>query len=119
MIGRPRLALALATVALMTWAPLAESSATPEPTAAKSTFCGRFSSDSIYRFAKVYAIRGTTCPRALAVGRRYDNQGLQTAPWRCFLARQDLPRLFSCGWGGSRGDVRKFPHALVAIGSKG
>jgi hypothetical protein len=78
--------------------------------------CGKIASTSIYDKAKVIAIRGVGCAKARKVARRYDQESKQTGRWQCFLAHDDLPRLFSCGRGGESGDVRKWPHALVAKG---
>jgi hypothetical protein len=78
--------------------------------------CGRYSSVSIYPQAKVVAIRGVKCKRARRVARHYDHTGESKSPWRCFLAHGGGRRLFSCGYGGSQGDVRDFPHALIAKG---
>jgi hypothetical protein len=78
--------------------------------------CGKISSTSVYDKAKVIAIRGVGCAKARKVARRYDHDSKQTGSWQCFLAHDDLPRLFSCGRGAESGDVRKWPHALVAKG---
>jgi hypothetical protein len=78
--------------------------------------CGKIGSTSIYDKAKVIAIRGVGCSKARKVARRYDQRSKQTGGWQCFLAHDDLPRIFSCGRGGESGDVRKWPHALVAKG---
>jgi hypothetical protein len=78
--------------------------------------CGKISSTSTYEQAKVIAIRGVGCSKARRIARRYDHDGKQTGRWRCSLAHDDLPRLFSCGRGGESGDVRDWPHALVAKG---
>lgn len=78
--------------------------------------CGKISSTSAYEKAKVIAIRGVGCSKARKVARRYDHESKQTGRWQCFLAHNDLPRLFSCGRGGEAGDVRDWPHALVAKG---
>jgi hypothetical protein len=79
--------------------------------------CGKISSTSDFEQAKVIAIRGVGCKKARRVARRFDHKGEETGRWQCFLARdEDLPRLFSCGRGGESGDVRDWPHALVAKG---
>jgi hypothetical protein len=87
----------------------------PEDALARKA-CGKISSTSVYDKAKVIAIRGVGCSKARKVARRYDQDSKQTGNWQCFLAHDDLPRLFSCGRGGASGDVRKWPHALVAKG---
>ena len=61
---------------------------------------------------------GVSCAEAKRVARAY---GLtrSTAPWFCALAHAPFDRIngrivgFSCGRGGSRGDLRKWPHAFV------
>jgi hypothetical protein len=64
---------------------------------------------------EVVTIRGVTCRRAKQVAAAYERGGTAPSPWQCFLARQtDAPRLFSCGWGASSGDVRTWPHAFEA-----
>jgi hypothetical protein len=87
----------------------------PEDALARKT-CGKISSASVYDKSKVIAIRGVGCSKARKVARRYDQDSKHTGGWQCFLAHDDLPRLFSCGRGGESGDVRKWPHALVAKG---
>jgi hypothetical protein len=87
----------------------------PEDAMARKA-CGKISSTSVYDKAKVIAIRGVGCSKARKVARRYDQDSKQTGSWQCFLAHDDLPRLFSCGRGGESGDVRKWPHALVVKG---
>jgi hypothetical protein len=79
--------------------------------------CGKIATTSGYDKAKVIAIRGVGCSKARTVARRYDQEAKQTGSWQCFLAHDDSSsRLFSCGRGGESGDVRKWPHALVAKG---
>jgi hypothetical protein len=78
--------------------------------------CGKISSTSAYEKAKVIAIRGVGCSKARKVARRYDHESEETGRWQCSLAHNDPPRLFSCGRGGDSGDVRDWPHALVAKG---
>lgn len=87
------------------------------PTAkAAAVDCGTFSSTSIYPTAKVIALRGVKCSRALQLAVAFDRKGKQLDSWRCGLAHGDLPALFSCGKGGKKGDLRKRPHALLAKG---
>jgi len=88
-----------------------------EAIAAKRHSCGLISSASIYKYARVIAIRGVSCKSARRVAKAYDDRGRTLGRWRCGLAHGDRPRLFSCGAGGSRGDLRKFPRALEAIGT--
>jgi hypothetical protein len=84
--------------------------------AAKRERCGRYNSTSNFDKARVTAIRGVECDEALKVARRFDHKGDAKAPWECFLAHGGGRALFSCGYGGTSGDVRDFPHALVARG---
>ena len=85
-------------------------------TSAKRERCGKFNSASVYPQARVTAIRGVDCDEALKVAKKYDHKGQSSGPWECFLAHGGGRALFSCGYGGSSGDVRDFPHALVAKG---
>jgi hypothetical protein len=91
--------------------------ATPVAGPAKRHSCGTYSSTSIYRKAKVIAIRGVSCRRALQVAKAYDAKQKQLGSWRCGLAHADLPRLFSCGAGRGSGDLRSRGHALEAVGT--
>ena len=92
--------------------------AEPDRAAAARRSCGTISSSSVYPYARVVAIRGVSCRTARRVARRYDRSGRQSRGWRCALAHGDRPRLFSCGSGGGRGDLRRFPRALEAIGTR-
>jgi hypothetical protein len=80
--------------------------------------CGTIQSTSVYPYARVIAIRGVTCRTARRVAKRYDSRGTAPRGWRCALAHNDRPRLFSCGSGGRRGDLRRWPRALEAIGTR-
>lgn len=95
----------------------APAAADPDAAAARRS-CGTISSTSVYPYARVVAIRGVSCRTARRVARRYDRSGGQSRGWRCGLAHGDRPRLFSCGSGGRRGDLRRFPRALEAIGTR-
>jgi len=88
---------------------------TQQPSA-KRERCGKYNSASVYPKARVTAIRGVDCDEALKVAKKYDHTGESSGPWECFLAHGGGRALFSCGYGGSSGDVRDFPHALVAKG---
>jgi hypothetical protein len=81
-----------------------------------ATDCGTFASTSIYPTARVTALRGVGCTRALDVAKAYDKSGKQLGKWRCALAHGGGTDLFSCGKGGHKGNLRKWPHALVAKG---
>jgi hypothetical protein len=66
----------------------------------------------------VVVLRGVSCAEAKRVARAY-GRFRSTAPWFCALAHAPFDRIdgravgFSCGRGGSRGDLRKWPHAFV------
>ena len=106
-------ALALAGAML---APPAIAAPGDEVSVSNRRSCGLIESSSIYKFARVIAIRGVSCPTARRVAKAYDNRSRQLGSWRCGLAREQ-PRLFSCGAGAGRGDLRKRPRALEAIGT--
>ena len=53
---------------------------------------------------------------ARKVAKKYDHKGVAKGRWGCFLAHGGGRRLFSCGYGGTHGDIRDFPHALIAKG---
>jgi hypothetical protein len=78
--------------------------------------CGTYNSTSAYERARVVAIRGVTCKRALRIARRYDRRFTTPGAWQCALAHSGGRRLFSCGSGGKSGDLRDWPHALKALG---
>jgi hypothetical protein len=114
-LGLFALAVAVAALALSQLAVAAP----PSATSAKRHSCGTITSASIYRKARVYAIRGVTCKRARQVARAYDAKGRQLGSWQCGLAHDDGARLFSCGAGRGTGDLRKRAHALEAVGTGG
>jgi hypothetical protein len=109
---RAWLALTLAGVALLALA------ASADATGSERRSCGTIRSTSVYPYARVVAIRGVSCRTARRVAKRYDSDGLVTRGWRCGLAHGDRPRLFSCGSGGTSGDLRSRPRALEAIGTR-
>ncbi len=118
-MNAPRLAL-LATVLAVagaTVAPSAIASTGNEAASSKRQSCGLITSTSIYEFARVIAIRGVRCRVARRVAKAYDSRGRQPGGWRCGLAHGDRPRLFSCGAGQGRGDLRKRRRALEAVGT--
>lgn len=114
-----RLTLAVTVLALTgaMLAPPAIAAPGEEAGASKRRSCGLITSTSIYKFARVIAIRGVSCRTARRVAKAYDNRGRTLGRWRCGLAHSDRPRLFSCGAGAGRGDLRKRPRALEAIGT--
>jgi hypothetical protein len=83
----------------------------PEGAEAKRN-CGTLNGKVAGYKAKVIAIRGVKCKRAKQVARRYARKFRAPGQWECFVARAGTGRLFSCGYGGRSGDVRKWPHAL-------
>jgi hypothetical protein len=66
----------------------------------------------------VVVLRGVSCSEAKRVALAY-GRFRSTAPWFCALAHAPFDRIdgrivgFSCGRGGSRGDLRRWPHAFV------
>ena len=85
---------------------------------AKRRSCGTIASTSVYPYAHVIAIRGVSCRSARKVAKRYDSRGTTYRGWGCALAHGDRPRLFSCGSGGTSGDLRAWPRALEARGTR-
>lgn len=114
---RGGLTVLVALLALIAVAPAAHAGSGGDASAAKRRSCGTISSTSVYRYARVVAIRRVSCRTARRVAKAYDASGRMLGSWRCALAHSDRPRLFSCGAGGSRGDLRKFPRALEAVGT--
>jgi hypothetical protein len=86
--------------------------------ASKRRSCGTIKSTSAYPYARVVAIRGVRCRTAREIAKAYDARGRVARGWRCALAHGDRPRLFSCGSGAKRGDLRRWPRALEAIGTR-
>jgi hypothetical protein len=109
--------LTLALAALLVSGP---SAAAPVATKAK-TDCGTYKSTSIYGKGRVFAIRGVKCRKARKVAKKYDRKARSPGPWKCALAHGGGRALFSCGYGESSGNIRDWPHALVAkgVGSPG
>jgi hypothetical protein len=68
---------------------------------------------------KIVILRGVSCRTARRVARVYDRRRTPPRPWRCALAHAPFDRIdardvgFSCGRGGRRGDIRRWPHAFV------
>jgi hypothetical protein len=82
---------------------------------AASAYCGRV---NVYGHSeRVYKIRGATCAKALAVARYYGGKANSPSPWMCLLGHGELYRGrrvdFVCAYGGKRGNVRNWPHALI------
>ena len=71
----------------------------PTATSAARRSCGVISSTSVYRYARVIAIRRVSCRTARRVAKAYDSSGRTLGSWKCGLAHNDRPRLFSCGAG--------------------
>jgi hypothetical protein len=115
-IPRPAV-IAAAMLALAFAALLAFGSSAKAPAAAGAkTDCGTYNSTSIYDKGRVFAIRGVECGKALKVAKKYDRRGATPGPWKCALAHGGGRSLFSCGYGESSGNIRDWPHALVAKG---
>jgi hypothetical protein len=68
---------------------------------------------------KIVILRGVSCRTARRVVRAYDRRFRPPRPWVCGLAHAPFDRIngrivgFSCGRGGRRGNVRRWPHAFV------
>jgi N-acyl-D-aspartate/D-glutamate deacylase len=82
---------------------------------AASAYCGRV---NVYGHSeRVYKIRGATCAKALSVARYYARRADSPAPWMCLLSHGELYRGhradFVCAYGGKRGNVRNWPHAVI------
>ena len=114
----PRLAaIAAAAIALVFAALLAGRSTAAAPAASGAkTDCGTYDSASTFDRGQVFAIRGVKCRKARKVAKKYDHKGTAPSPWKCALAHGDGKTLFSCGYGESGGDIRDWPHALIAKG---
>ncbi|MDQ4048547.1 MAG: hypothetical protein M3131_04075 [Actinomycetota bacterium] len=116
--SRILLAAAMLLLALLPADPVQAGS--PSATAAERRSCGTIPTTSIYRRARVIAIRRVSCRRARQVAYAYDRHQRFLGRWRCGLAHGDRPRLFSCGAGPPRtGDLRRRRYALEAVGSGG
>jgi hypothetical protein len=69
---------------------------------------------------KIVILRGVSCRTARRVVRIYDRRFTAPRPWVCLLAHPPFDRIdgrivgFSCGRGGRRGNIRRWPHAFVA-----
>jgi hypothetical protein len=87
------------------------------PAEARRTCPGtmRFAGNEI----KIVILRGVSCSTARRVVRIYDRRRTPPRPWRCALAHAPFDRIngravgFSCGRGGRRGNIRRWPHAFV------
>jgi hypothetical protein len=82
---------------------------------AASAYCGRA---NVYGHSeRVYKIRGATCAKALYVARYYGSRANSPAPWMCLLGHGQRYRNrtvdFVCAYGGKRGNVRNWPHAVI------
>jgi hypothetical protein len=66
---------------------------------------------------RVYALRGVSCKKALAVAKAFST-GDAPSPWHCLTGTgqkyQGKALAMACGY-GSRGPVRKRKHAFVAV----
>jgi hypothetical protein len=113
--GRHFRAVVVAVAAL---GALALVAAAPPPVvdqAAAAKNCGTYASTSTTGRARVVVIRKVKCRRALRVAKKYDHQFQPPRPWACGLAHGGGRVLFSCGKGGTSGNIRDWPHALKAV----
>jgi hypothetical protein len=68
---------------------------------------------------EIVILRGVSCTTARRVVRVYDRRFSAPRPWRCALAHAPFDRIdgrivgFSCGCGGRRGNIRRWPPAFV------
>ena len=92
---------------------------TTVPAAQAKRNCGNV---SIYGTStRIVVLQGTTCTQARRVARRFANSAgpFSGAGWRCALAHAPFDKLdgrkigFSCGRGGSSGNIRTWPQAFV------
>ena len=114
----PRLTAIVAAVSLalaLTVILLAQSTASAPAAAQAKTDCGKYRSTSIYGKGQVFAIRGVKCRKARKVAKKFDHKGAAPSPWACVLGHGGRT-LFSCGYGESTGNIRDWPHALIAKG---
>jgi hypothetical protein len=111
----PRIAIVPILVCLAAACALLAAGSAPATGVAKKS-CGTISSTSTYPRAEVIKIRGVRCHKARKVARRFDHEGSELGRWKCDLAHDDPPRLFSCGRGHGGGDLSDRPHALEARG---
>jgi hypothetical protein len=114
-IARP-LALAGAMLVALALAAIPTAGSPASPARAKED-CGTYKSTSIYDRGRVFAIRGVKCRKARKVAKKYDHKFTAPGPWKCALAHGKGKALFSCGYGASGGNIRDWPHALVAKGA--
>ncbi len=80
------------------------------------TDCGTYRTTSVYEKGRVLAIRGVSCRKARRVAKTYDHDFEAPGRWKCALAHGGGRALFSCGDGDKSGNIRDWPHALVAKG---
>ena len=113
----PRLALAVAVIACLAFAPASASAGAPPATAAKTTCKTTYSSTSIYKRAKVVVLRGVSCKRALEIAKAFDKSSRTAKGWRCGLAHNARTRLFSCGSGQRSGSRSNAKRAFVVYGT--
>jgi hypothetical protein len=101
-----RVRTAAIVISALLWGAPAEAQEPHQP-------CGSFPSESSGEVRVL--VRGASCAEALRVAERFWRTGRHTPPWWCGLSHNDAARTsaFSCGWGGTRGDIRKWPHSLI------
>jgi hypothetical protein len=109
-----RLLLVLVALALLALSPTAAGGA-PVHAAKKLKNCGTINFSG--KQTKILVIRSTKCTTAKRVARRY-GKGRSIGSWRCALSHGNAKYRghrygFSCGRGGSSGDLKTWPHAFI------
>jgi hypothetical protein len=117
---RPRHALAfLGALAAFTLVALVGSSVPPAVDQAQAAKrCGTYPNPSTSGRVRVIVIRNVRCKRAKRVARRYDYRFTPPRGWACALAHGPGRVRFSCGKGGTSGDIRDWPHALKTVNAR-
>jgi hypothetical protein len=77
--------------------------------------CGTYPNPSTSGRVRVIVIRNVKCKRAKRVARKYDYQFRPPRGWACALAHGPGRVRFSCGKGGTSGDIRDWPKALKTV----
>ena len=111
------------------------SKTTPPATSAQTTTgaggdtgtasCGEFTV-SVAPTVTVIVLRGTACAEALRTAKAAAASKPPPPPWECAFAHAPFDRYplpdnpkaivgFSCGYGGTGGDLRDAPHAFVGV----
>ena len=108
------LALSLLTAAVLLAVPASAAASPP----GKPRDCGAIAFAGTR--THVVALQGVRCGTAKAVARRFDRRGVGgTGAWRCAYAHAPFRKVlgrkvgFSCGKGGTSGDLSQWPRAFV------